>query len=214
MKRRIYILGILILILLLGVGSCRKVGIWLVKDDMPVHADVMVLLTGTIADRVLEMDDLYSEKVAGKIWMVQDNLGPQSELEKRGVKLMPVSMQSRNAMIGLGIPSDSIHVLSGRAASTQMEAVIIRDFLQAQSGIDTLLLVTSSSHTRRAYHIFKTAFKSLENPPVLLCSASRYTEFHAERWWKSKEDIQDVVYESVKMAGFLLFDKRKLKKSE
>ena len=67
MKRRIYILGILILFLLLAVGSCRKAGSWLVKEDNPVHADVMVMLMGSFADRILQVADLYEQGVAGKV---------------------------------------------------------------------------------------------------------------------------------------------------
>jgi len=203
-----------VVILLLAVGSCRKAGSWLVKEDIPEHADVMLLLTGTLADRVLQVGDLYGEKMAEKVWIVQDRLGPRTELEKRGVKLLSGSGQAREAMIGLGIPEDSIVILPGDAASTMMEAESVRDFLKTQTGVDTLLLVTASSHTRRAYNTFKAAFSSLEDAPELYCSPSKYSEFHAKHWWKNKEDIQDVVYEYVKIINFLFFEKRKLRKEQ
>lgn len=214
MRRRIYILGIVLVILLLAVGSCRKAGSWLVKADQPEHADVMVMLTGRLADRVLQVADLYQDQVAGKVWIVQEDMGADRELEKRGVKVISESAQARNALITMGIPADSILILPGDAASTQMEAESVRDFLQTQPHIDTVLLVTSSSHTRRAYNIFRAAFKTIEHGPGLNCSPSRYTEFHAEKWWKSREDIQSVVFEYLKMTNFLLFEKRKLKRED
>ena len=53
MRSRIYVLGAVVLILLLAVGSCRKAGSWLVREDHPGHADVMVMLMGRISDRIL-----------------------------------------------------------------------------------------------------------------------------------------------------------------
>lgn len=210
MRRRIYILGIVILLLLLAVGSCRKAGTWLVKEDMPRQADVMVMLTGRLADRVLQLTDLYEDQLADKVWIVQEDMGVDQELVKRGVEIISESAQARNAMVSLGIPAERILILPGDASSTQMEAESVRDHLRSQSGVKSVLLVTSSSHSRRAYKIFKAAFKSMEDPPELYCSPSSYTEFNAELWWKSREDIQSVVFEYMKMANFLLFEKRKL----
>lgn len=214
MRRRIVITGIIVVLLLMAVGSCRKAGTWLVKESTPGHADVMVMLTGRLADRILQIDDLYKDRVAGQVWVVREDLGADSELERRGVEILAKATQTRNALITLGVPSDSILILPGYATSTRMEAETIRDYLSTQSGIGSVLLVTSSSHTRRAHMIFKAAFKTLEDPPELYCSPSAYTDFHAERWWKSRENIQSVIFEYLKMTSFLLVEKRKLKKQQ
>ena len=211
MRKRIYILAVLTVILVLAVGSCRKAGTWLVKDDQVRHADVMVMLTGSISDRVLQTVDLYSEGVATRVWIVEEGMGANRALEARGVKLISNSTQVKNAMITLGIPSDSIRIVPGDAASTRMEAEIVRSYLRTQTGMDTLLLVTSSEHTRRAYKIFKAAFKNPEDLPVVYCSASKYTNFHPEKWWRSKEDIQEVVNEYMKLTNFVFFERGELR---
>ena len=211
MRKRIYILAVLTVILVLAVGSCRKAGTWLVKDDQVRHADVMVMLTGSISDRVLQTVDLYSEGVATRVWIVEEGMGANRALEARGVKLISNSTQVKNAMITLGIPSDSIRIVPGDAASTRMEAEIVRSYLRTQTGMDTLLLVTSSEHTRRAYKIFKAAFKNREDLPVVYCSASKYTNFHPEKWWRSKEDIQEVVNEYMKLTNFVFFERGELR---
>ena len=211
MRKRIYILAVVTVILVLAVGSCRKAGTWLVKDDQVKHADVMVMLTGSISDRVLQTTDLYSEGVATRVWIVEEAMGASRALEERGVKLISNSTQVKNAMITLGIPADSIRILPGDAASTRMEAEIVRSYLHTQTGIDTLLIVTSAEHTRRAYKIFKAAFKNLEDLPVVYCSPSKYSNFHAEKWWRSTEDIQEVVKEYMKLTNFVLFERRELR---
>ena len=187
------------------------------KDDLSeiagstAHADVMVMLMGGIADRVLEVADLYHEGVAGKVWIVQEGMGTMEMLNNRGVSIITTTEQVRGALADLGIPADSIEVLPGGAISTQMEAIIVRDYLSAGQEIDTLLLVSSASHMLRAHKIFRAALATREASIEILCSPSRYTEFNAEKWWKSREDIQDVVLEYIKIMNFQLFEKRDLK---
>ena len=102
-------------------------------------------------------------------------------------------------------------ILPGDATSTQMEAEIVRDYLATKPGIETLLLVSSAHHTRRASMIFKAALKPLEHPVSVYCSPSSYTAFCAEKWWKNREDIQDVLTEYLKIGNFVLFERRKLR---
>jgi len=125
---------------------------------------------------------------------------------------MSSSNRARYALIGLGVPEDSIVVLSGAATSTSMEAEITREYLLTQNGIDTLLLVTSTYHTRRAFKIFEAAFKPIEEPLTLYCSQSSYSRFSAEKWWRHRHDIEHVMMEYLKLANFYLFEKRDLRK--
>lgn len=207
-------MALILVLILLAVGSCRKAGSWLVKAHEPEHADVMVMLTGRITDRVLQIDDLYKQHVAEKIWIVEPGKGDYQALEERGVRIVSEVSLIHNALTDMNIPSDSIVVLPGDATSTRMEAEAVREYLQTQPGIDTLLLVSSSSHTLRAYKIFKAAFRAMENPPVLCCSPSSYTRFYAEKWWRSRDDIQQVAEEYLKLVNYALFERRQLRKGK
>ena len=207
-------MAVMLVLILLAVGSCRKAGTWLVKAHEPEHADVMVMLTGRITDRVLQIDDLYKQNVAGKIWIVEPGKGDYQTLEERGVKIVSEVSLIQNALTDMNIPSDSIVVLPGDATSTRMEAEAVRAYWQTQPGIDTLLLVSSSSHTLRAFKIFKAAFSAVENPPVVCCSPSSYTRFHAEKWWRSRDDIQQVAAEYLKLVNYALFERRQLRKGK
>ena len=212
MRAWIYKLGAVLLILLLAVGSCRKAGARLVKADHPEHADAMIMLMGSITDRLLQTADLYHEKVAGKVWIVEAGMDADSIMEERGVQIISNSMRARYALIDLGIPADSIVILPGGATSTRMEAGITRDYLVTQTGIDTLLLVSSASHTRRAFRIFEAAFTPLEEPVALYCSPSSYSNFHAKKWWRHRNDIEDVLIEYLKLANFYLFERGELRR--
>jgi len=211
MKPKIYSVGILFIIIIFYVGSCHQAGQWLVKEDEElVHADVIVILMGSITDRVLQAVDLYRQGLVGKLIIVQASIGAYKALEARGVHIISNTKYICDAIVALGIPPDSITILPGDATSTQMEAMIIREYLGNKPGIDTLLLVSSAHHTRRAFMIFNSAFRSAGMQVCVVCSPSTYTNFNAEKWWRSKEGIQTVLLEYLKIANFVLFERREL----
>jgi uncharacterized SAM-binding protein YcdF (DUF218 family) len=207
----IYFSGIILIISLVYITLCHKAGIWLVKKDKPVHANAMVMLMGSIADRVLQVTDLYRQGLAGKVIIVEENMDAYKTLEARGIHIISDAEKVCAALVALEIPSDSIILLPGNATSTQMEAIIIRNYLADKSGIDTLILVSSAPHTRRASMIFKYAFRKAGKQEYILCSPSAYTNFDAEKWWRSKEGMQTVLMEYLKIANFLFFDRKVLK---
>lgn len=188
----------------------RNAGTWLVKNDQLYKADAMVMLMGSIPDRLLQTVDLYQQHHASKLIIVQESMGPYQQLEARGASIISTTQQCRNAAVTLGIPADSIILLPGDARSTQQEATIIREYLKMHSGIDTITLVTSADHTRRASMIFEKAFSSRGMKVIVQSCPSKYTGYTGKGWWKNKEGIQTVMFEYVKLINFWLFDKRKL----
>lgn len=182
-------------------------GRWLIKNDSPVNGDAIVLLTGSIADRVLETADRFNEGTAGRIIIVTESMGEYKILEEKGVSLISSTNQICNSLAALGVPSGSITILPGDAESTMEEALVIDKYLTGQNAIDTIILVSSKTHTRRASMIFNHVLRKSGKNVTVLCSPSRYTGFNASRWWMKKEDIQDVVLEYVKLASFVLFEK-------
>ena len=165
---------------------------------------------GNIPDRVLQAADLYNRGVADKVIIVEESMGAFKKLEERGVHIISNTMQARNAAVSLGIPADSIIILPGFARSTQEEAIIIREYLAKANGIDTLLLISSAPHTRRASLIFRKAFEANANKVLVCSSPSKYSGYTGKGWWKNKEGIQTVVMEYLKMGNFWIFEGRKL----
>ncbi len=209
-RKRIFYSVIFLILILVSVTTCRNAGTWLVKKDPPAHADALVLLMGSIPDRVLEASDLYKAGLTDRVVIVEESMGAYRELEARGAHIISNTQQCRNAAIALGIPSESIVVLPGDACSTQQEAIIIRDYIKNRNGIDTILLVTSSDHTRRASMIFEKAFEKSGMQVVVYSCPSKYSKYNGKGWWKQKEGIQVVLFESVKIANFLFIEKYRL----
>ena len=187
MKPGIYSSCIIILIVVFYTGACRQAGLWLVEEDDPVHADAIVILMGSVSDRVLQASDLYKQGKAGAVIMVEVSLRKYKELKARGEDIISNTDQSRDASVALGIPLPNIRILPGDATSTLTEAMIVREYLANNPGIDTLLLVSSAPHTRRASMIFKSAFRKAKTPVYIFSSPSHYTDFNAQKWWRSRE---------------------------
>jgi uncharacterized SAM-binding protein YcdF (DUF218 family) len=209
-KGRLIISVIFLIVLSVTITTCRYAGSWLVKNNTPNHVDAMVILMGSIPDRVLQATDLYKIGVSDKVLIVEESMGAYQALEARGAHIISNTMQAHNALISLGIPAESITILPGDAHSTQQESLIVREYLSENPGIHTLLLVTSAEHTRRASIIFDNAFRKNGLQVKIFSSPSKYTGFRAAGWWKHKEEIQAVLGEYVKLINFWIFDRQRL----
>lgn len=205
-----FVLAILILLFLYSAG-CRRAGVWLAKRDVPPHADAIVVLMGSFPERVLQAYDSWKAGLAARIIIVEESMGPFSRLEERGVDIVSNSEQAASSLIELGVPADSILLLPGNARSTIDEALAVRKYLDSGCYADTLVLVSSPTHMRRATMIFSAALNKGNNSLYIGSVPSEYTGFNADKWWKRKEDIQSVVSEFIKIVSFRLFEKNKLR---
>jgi len=195
------------------IGGCRRAGTWLVKESVPSHADALVLLMGNFTDRVLKTADLYRSGIADRVIIAEESMGGYKGLTDRGVKIISHTSQAVSSLVALGVPADSITILPGDARSTLDEAVIVRDYIGTNPGLDTLILVSSPYHLRRSSVIFGKAFKEAGLTVFTGTSGSgTYTGFDADRWWRSKEDIQHVLTEVIKIGSFMTVEGRRLKR--
>jgi len=202
-------LFVLITLSAIFVGGCRRTGGWLAKDDMPPHADAMILLMGSFPERVLQSVDLYHEGIADRLIIVYESMGAYQSLAERGATIIRTTEQTRDAAVALGVPDSCITILPGDARSTLDEALAVSDYLAVRPGLDTLILVSSPAHMRRAYMIFKTVLKRADLNTYVGCSPSEYSAFNPDRWWRRKEDIQSVFSEWIKILNFKIIEQGK-----
>ena len=211
MKQKTAILITSLVIILLGLSlMVRNAGTWLVKEDAAVKTYAMVLLMGSIPDRVLQAADVYRQGLANKLIIVQESMASYRKLQERGVHFQNTTQQCVEAAVELGIPADSIIVLPGDARSTQQEATIVREYIPLHPEISSITLVTSPDHTRRASMIFEKAFRKQNMPVTVQCSPSKYNGYTGIGWWKNKEGIQAVMMEYLKIINFLVLEGRRL----
>ena len=209
LRLRIILFGVLIVLVFMFIGGCRKTGLWLVREDVPMHADAMILLMGPFPERVLQVADLYHEGITDNLIIVYESMGAYQALEERGATIIRTTEQARDAAVALGMPDSCITMLPGDARSTLDEALAVSDYLAMQPGPDTLILVSSPAHMRRAYMIFKTVLKRADLNTYVGCSPSKYSSFNPDRWWRRKEDIQSVLSEWIKILNFKIIEQGK-----
>jgi len=180
-----------------------------VKQDKPGHADAIVIPMGSITDRILQAVDIFQSGSVDRLLIVEGQNDGYRELIERGADMVSGTRQMGNAAVAMGIPANRVIILPGGAKSTQDEAMIINEYLSDKPDVDTLMLISSAPHMRRAYLIFKRTFKQSHTNICILCCPSSYTDFNAKKWWMSKDDIETVFMEYMKIAYFFLIDIRK-----
>ncbi|MDD3743218.1 MAG: YdcF family protein [Lentimicrobiaceae bacterium] len=181
-------------------------GNYLVKKDQLIKADALVVLMGSTADRALQTADLFIQQWAPKVLLVEESMQGMEALRKKGIHLQTNSDRFVEALIKLGISNEVIIKIPGPARSTQDEARLIRNFLMNNPELDTLIVISSSPHTRRASMIFKKALKNKTRDFNVMVYPSRYTSYNPRGWWKKKEDIQYTLSEYLKILNFQLLE--------
>jgi uncharacterized SAM-binding protein YcdF (DUF218 family) len=197
------LLILLVFFIFVSVFLIPNLGKWLVAEDDLQASDMIVVLTGSVPDRILQAVDIYNERYSDKLVLVNSYRVDNDIFVERGVEIPPGNAQlSKMAAIDLGVPEENILILEGDAKSTQDEALIIREYIRNNRAIESIILVTSKYHSGRSKKIFRKALSSLDREISIYSSPSKYDPFNVNQWWRDREDIKLVVLEYLKLANF------------
>jgi uncharacterized SAM-binding protein YcdF (DUF218 family) len=204
------ILSVLVILLaffiFLSIFIVPNLGQWLVVNDEVKKSDIIVVLMGSVYDRILEAVDLYNEGYSDKIVLINSYITAKDIIINRGIKAYGDTLLSKMAATDLGIPEEDVLILEGNSRSTQDEALTIREYIRNNSEIESIILVTSKYHSRRAKQIFKKALSVLDKEIDIYSSPSKYDPSNVNQWWKDREDIEWVVSEYLKLANFYFYE--------
>lgn len=184
----------------------RAAGRFLVVEQPPRHADAIVVLSGSIPDRILEAVDLFRAGLAPVIVLCGEpaNEGIR-QLGARGVTLPWGHELNASIAVQLGVPEEALIVVDRPPGSTFTEARAIIDGLVGR-GARSMLLVTSEYHTRRAGMIYRhVSGGSIE----VITRPARSGTFDPNLWWHDRMTIRRVLIEYQKLAMFQLWDRWK-----
>jgi uncharacterized SAM-binding protein YcdF (DUF218 family) len=201
-RKLILTLSIIIAILILGRLSLPSLGTFLVAEDEPQPSDIIVLLMGSGPDRMLGAVEFYQSGYADEILMVRNMVRGYDLVVGQGVKIPHDTDIARDVAVQLGVPVENITELPGDALSTQDEAVQVREYLKNEPDIDSLIIVTSKSHSGRAKKIFVKAMNSLDREIKVLSCPTKYDDFNTERWCQNREDLKRGALEYLKLFNF------------
>jgi uncharacterized SAM-binding protein YcdF (DUF218 family) len=204
-----YIFAAFVIVSILVLLIVPRMGSFLVADD-DLKSGTVIILMGSIPDRVLEAADVYHEGYAKGIVFVQSYMSGYEKLIVQGITIPGNAAISKMAALGLGIPEELLTLLEGNARSTTDEAKYIREYLRENQEIDTIILVTSQYHSRRSKRIFIRALRELNRDIEVLSSPSKYDDFNAQNWWKERESAKRVVLEYLKLLHFYAWEQFKI----
>jgi uncharacterized SAM-binding protein YcdF (DUF218 family) len=178
-----------------------------VSDPLPAQADAIVLLAGSPAARALETADLFARGTAPRVVLTRERVTPgTAALARRGVRVEPRDEETRRILVALGVPDAAITTLPGRAYSTDSEARLLARWA-CRSGMRSLVVVTSPSHTRRARLILRQVLE----PRVLLAVRPAPADYFPPQWWKRRTAAKLVLSEYQKLAHYWLRERWQLR---
>lgn len=204
MKKKKIITGLLLSFVLLVIWYTFSVGELLVRTDELEKGDGIVVLLGSIPDRILEAVDLYHEGYGDKIIMVETEKEGYEHLVDKNVDIPLQERVNELIAVKLGVPKEDIIILEGNTNSTQDEAIEVRNYLKEKPDISSILLVTSRSHSFRSGEIFEKAFSSLDHDVKLISRPTKYDSFDSRNWYMKREQIEEVVFETIKLIHFYI----------
>lgn len=181
----------------------KKLGYFLICEQSPQKADVIVALNGRDVERSLAAVDLFQKGYANLI--VLGRGGEQAgseEFSKRVSSDFDRKIFFQRAIEAMGIPKNSFKLIGDGVTSTYDEALTTKQFLK-ESGYRSMLLVTSKWHSKRAYLTFKSVFKD-DGAIRITIYPSKYDTFSPDTWWKNKNDAVLVFYEYVRLIYYFL----------
>ncbi|HEX8148894.1 MAG TPA: YdcF family protein [Pyrinomonadaceae bacterium] len=164
------------------------------------RTDALVVLGGSAAyaERAAAAARLYGEGRAPLVLLTDDGvLGGWSEDEQRNPRF--VELAAAELRRG-GVPAESIAVLDARPTNTHEEADAVRAYA-AGRGLRSLLVVTSSYHSRRALRTWRRVFGG-SGVEVGLEPAEGARTPGAWSWWLSSAGWREVAGEYVKMVYY------------
>ncbi len=176
-----------------------SLGQYLITECPLEKTDAIVVLSGSVPDRILEAVDIYKEGYAPLIILTKEEKpAGYDELLSLGIKMPEGHDLNQMIALKLGVPIASIIVIDERVDSTYSEEQALYDFLKKRN-LKSLILVTSKYHTTRAAKLFNLV---THGEIKLISRPSKYDTFDPGNWWKVRRDLKQVLFEYEKLADY------------
>jgi uncharacterized SAM-binding protein YcdF (DUF218 family) len=169
------------------------IGRFLIVADPLQPTDALVPLAGD-RDRIRHAAELFRQGYARTFILTEMWIGV------RDPKPSYADMVTWQA-IAEGVVRERIQVAPGMAATTYAEALNLRRMAQEQRW-QSLLVVTSPYHTRRARMILRDAFRDTNIHVIVRPTQPGW--YTAQTWWQSRRGFTATAAEYLKLALYLV----------
>lgn len=160
---------------------------WIVEDPLE-RADAIIVLSD---------DNFYADRVSHAADLYRHNMAPL--VVASGRKLRPyagVAELMEHDLVERGVPKDKVLRFPHQAENTHEEAIALRP-LAIEHKWRSVIVVTSSYHTRRSRYIFTRVFPASISVKV---SGAKDGEFDPESWWERRVSVKRFATELAGMA--------------
>lgn len=174
-----------------------QLGKYLVVQHPLAKSDLIVCLAGGNVERGLTAADVYQRGLGSKVFVAREIIPDGYEiLRRRGVSYPESRDQLIFLLKGLGVPESAILTSDTPSESTVMEAELVEKLVK-ENHYRSVLLITSPTHSRRAWLTFRKAIPDKEIRITVM--PTPYSKFRAEDWWKTRRYFRDVIVEYQKL---------------
>jgi len=177
-------------------------GRYLVVAHEPQVSDLIVCLAGKNVERGIAAAEAYQKGLAPKILACREQ-SPDglNHLKEKGFHYPEKIDLLKDLFKEYGIPESALLVPGKTVENTFEEAEAVRQVVR-ELGFQSLILITSPTHSRRAWMTFK---KVLEEERVrILVVPTPYSRYDPATWWNSKRYLKEVFFEYEKLLYYAL----------
>lgn len=209
MKKRRRILKTIIaflILFLLWIFASPSLATYLIMEKPLEKTDAIFVLGGssTYIERTRKAAELYKSGVSDKIFLTDDGTrGGWSKTENRNPPFVELA---KNELIKQGIDAEKIEILAPQVTGTIYEARVLSETAKNKN-LNSVLIVTSAYHTRRAFWICEKVLRE-SGSQTALGIVSPETGIKTPKpdfWWLSPKGWEFVAGEYVKSFVYWLY---------
>ncbi|MBP1740521.1 MAG: hypothetical protein H6Q48_2814 [Deltaproteobacteria bacterium] len=174
-----------------------QLGKYLVVQHSIEKSDLIVCLAGGEVERGLASADLFARGLAPRVFIARETIPDGLEmLKQRGIAYPEGIDRMTMILKGLGVPESALIRSEQPVESTFQEAERVGAVV-TDGKYRSLILVTSPTHSRRAWLTFRKAIPDKEVRITVM--PTPYSKFRAEDWWKTRKYVREVILEYQKL---------------
>ena len=166
-------------------------------------ADAIIVLSGSAnyKERTREAANLLLDGRSQRILITSDATpGPWSSVDQRNLFFYERAIRELRAA---GVPESNIELLAQPVTSTKEEADIARQYAE-EHRLNSILVVTSPYHSRRAFWTFSRVFRKTKIQVGLISPSPGAQSPGPATWWLSVKGWRLVPTEYVKMIYYVI----------
>jgi len=172
-------------------------GRYLIVEHKPEKADVIVCLAGENIERSLAVVDAYRKGLAPYIFMAKKSKPDGFDYLHERIKNYPADFDLFTVITGgFEIPEKTILSPEERVDNTLDEVRLVHKFA-LDRGFKSIIVITSLTHSRRAWLTFKKVFK--DDDIKIISLPSHYQLFNPKDWWTKRKYTKDLILEYQKL---------------